>query len=56
MSAKQGDIPKHELEKFASCFLPDIIAFFETKEGKREYEEWKQRRVKVKQASSDKII
>ncbi len=56
MSAHKSDIPKHELEKLASCFLPDIIAFFETKEGKREYEEWKQRRVKVKQASSDKII
>lgn len=41
MSAKQSNIPKHELEKLASSFLPDIIAFFETEEGNREYEEWK---------------
>ncbi len=40
MSAKQSNIPKHELEKLASCFLPSIIAFFETEEGQREYEEW----------------
>lgn len=42
MSAHKSDIPKHELEKLASCFLPNIIAFFETEEGRREYEEWKQ--------------
>ena len=56
MSAHKSNIPKEELETIARCFLPDIIAFFESEEGKREFEEWKQRRVKVKQASSDKII
>lgn len=40
MSAKQGDIPKHELEKLARCFLSDIQAFFQSKEGQREYQEW----------------
>lgn len=55
MSAKQGDIPKHELEKLARCFLPDIIAFFETEEGNREYEEWKQRREKENQANHKNI-
>lgn len=48
MSAKQSEIPKHELEKLANCFLPDIIAFFETEEGRREYEEWKQQRAEDK--------
>lgn len=33
-------IPKHELEALGRCFLPDIIAFFESDEGKKEYEEW----------------
>lgn len=42
MPAHKSKIPKHELEKLANCFLPDILAFFETKEGKREFEEWKQ--------------
>lgn len=44
MSAHKSDIPKHELEKLARCFLPDIIAFFETEEGQREYEEWLRQR------------
>ena len=34
-------IPKHELEAIARCFLPDIIAFFESEEGRKEFEEWK---------------
>ena len=34
-------IPRHEIEALARCFLPDIQAFFESEEGKREYEDWK---------------
>ena len=34
-------IPKHVLESIVDTMLPDIIAFFETKEGQREFEEWK---------------
>ena len=34
-------IPKHVLEAIVDTMLPDIIAFFETEEGKREFEEWK---------------
>ena len=34
-------IPKHILDELARCFLPDIIAFYETVEGREEYEEWK---------------
>lgn len=55
MSAKQSDIPKHELEKLARCFLPDIIAFFETEEGRREYEEWKRQSEKENQANNKNI-
>ena len=55
MSAKQSDIPKYELEKLANCFLPDIIAFFETEEGRREYEEWKQQREIENQANHKNI-
>ena len=29
------NIPDHEIEKLARCFLPDIIAFFESEEGHR---------------------
>lgn len=40
-------IPKEALESFANAIYPDIIAFFESEEGQREYEEWlKQKKVK----------
>ena len=44
----KSDIPKSELESLARCFLPSIQAFFETEEGKREYEEWKAEQDKLK--------
>lgn len=44
MSAKQSKTPKHELEALARCFLSDIQAFFETEEGKQEYEKWLKQR------------
>lgn len=34
-------IPKHELESLARCFLPSILSFFQSEEGKKEFEEWK---------------
>ena len=34
-------IPKHEVEALARCLLPKIQAFFDSEEGKREFEEWK---------------
>lgn len=48
MSAHKSNIPKEELETIARCFLPDIIAFFESEEGKREFDEWKQQKEKRK--------
>ena len=33
-------IPKEALESFARAIWPDIIAFYETEEGNRQYEEW----------------
>ena len=34
-------IPKREIESLARCFLPEILRFFESEEGKREFEKWK---------------
>jgi hypothetical protein len=34
-------IPQHEIDSLARCLLPDLIAFFESKEGQREFEQWK---------------
>ena len=42
---KQSDygtgIPLHEVEALARVLLPEIQAFFESKEGQREFAEWK---------------
>lgn len=34
-------VPKHILQAIVEDMLPDIRAFFESEEGKREFEEWK---------------
>ena len=34
-------IPEHIRKEIARCLLPDIIAYFESKEGQKEFEEWK---------------
>ena len=35
------DIPDDLIKEIARCLVPDIIAFFENEEAKREFEEWK---------------
>lgn len=35
------DIPNFEFERLARCLLPKIQKFFESDEGKREFEKWK---------------
>lgn len=34
-------IPQYAIETVARCLLPDIIAYFESEEGQREFAEWK---------------
>ena len=36
-----SDIPQHQIEAIARCILPDILAFYESEEGQREFAEWK---------------
>ena len=33
-------IPQHEIERIARCILPDILAYYESEEGQREFREW----------------
>ena len=35
------DIPHDLIKEIARCLAPNIVAFFETEEAKREFEEWK---------------
>lgn len=37
-------IPFHEVEALARVLLPEIQAFFESEDGQREFQEWKERR------------
>ena len=33
-------ILQHEIEHIARCILPDILAYYESEEGQREFREW----------------
>lgn len=37
-------IDERGYEALARCFLPDIIAFFQSEDGQREFEAWKRRK------------
>ena len=54
MAANRSNIPKHELEILARHFLPQIQAFFESKEGRKEFEEWKAEQAELKAQRTDK--
>ena len=43
-------IPKHEIEAIVRTFYPAVVAFFETEEGNREFEEWKEKKKAEKNA------
>ena len=42
------NIPEHKIEAIARCLLPDIIAYYHSEEGQREFAEWKAQREKEK--------
>ena len=43
LTDKRGElgIPKDKVEAIAEMILPDIIAFFQSEEGKKVFAEWK---------------
>lgn len=49
------DVPKYVLQAIVDDMLPDIRAFFESEQGKREFEEWKKQREKSKSKQCVKI-
>lgn len=36
-------IPEHIRKEIARCLLPDIIAYFESEDGQKEFEKWKKK-------------
>ena len=49
-----SDIPQHQIEAIARCILPDILAFYESEEGQREFSEWKKQREAERQEAETK--
>ena len=47
-------IPQHQIETIARCIMPDILAFYESEEGQREFAEWKKQREAVRQEAETK--
>ena len=47
MAANKCNIPKQELEILTRHFLPQIQSFFESEDGRKEYEEWKAEQAKL---------
>ena len=42
-------IPVHAIDSFARCLLPDIQRFFESKEGKQEFEAWQAKKAQAEE-------
>lgn len=51
MASKEFNIPKNVYENLARTFLPDIIAFYESEEEQKEYQEWLEQKEKKKNNS-----
>ena len=47
-------IPPHQIEAIARCIMPDILAFYESEEGQREFAEWKKQREAERQEAETK--
>jgi hypothetical protein len=49
------NIPEHQIEAIARCLLPDILKYYESEEGQREFTEWKAQR-EAKRVRNDKGV
>ena len=47
-------IRQHQIEAIARCIMPDILAFYESEEGQREFAEWKKQREAERQEAETK--
>ena len=47
------NIPQHKIEAIARCIFPDILTYYESEEGQREFAAWKAQR-EAEQAQNGK--
>lgn len=50
-----SDIPQYAIETVARCLLPDIIAYYESEEGQREFAKWKRQQEDKKDTNGERI-
>jgi len=55
-SKQLKDIPDYELETMARCLLPDILAFYESDVGQKEFTKWKNEQEQLKQNKEKKEV
>ena len=48
-------IPDHVIQEMARCLLPDLIAFYESEEGKAAFAQWKAER-EAKKKEQSKVV
>ena len=46
-------IPRHEIEALARCLLPEIQKYFESEDGKKEFERWKRQQKEQKEVGGN---
>lgn len=49
---RRSNIPDYELEALARCLLPDMQAYFESDEGKREFAAWQEQQAEKRKRGS----
>ena len=48
------NIPQHTIESIARRLLPDIMVYYQSEEGQREFAEWKAEQEKLKTSKDNK--
>ena len=48
------NIPQHTIESIARRLLPDIMVYYQSEEGQREFAEWKAEQERLKTSKDNK--
>lgn len=48
-----SDIPQHAIESIARCILPDILAYYESEEGQKDFAKWKEDYLKERKTEDE---
>ena len=51
-AVNRSDLPDHVVESIARLIYPDILAYYESEEGQREFAEWKAKQTEERASKS----